>query len=65
MKMIGLAFAFMAIAAIADEVEPIVKLSANGICHTIESPHYNRTKNFVEYATLEECIEAGGREVKK
>lgn len=39
----------------------IVKLSTSGICHTKDSPWYEKTKNFKAYASVENCIEAGGR----
>ena len=31
------------------------------ICHTTESGSYNRTKNFIAYDTLVECLNADGR----
>lgn len=40
---------------------PEVKLSRNGICHTRASRYYQQTRNFTAYATLDECLRAGGR----
>lgn len=40
---------------------PIVKLSSSGICHDSESPYFSRTKQFTAFATLEACLEEGGR----
>ena len=42
----------------------IVKKSNSGICHTTDSPWYERTKNFTPYDTLAECLKAGGRKPK-
>ncbi|HHF3083332.1 HNH endonuclease family protein [Vibrio diabolicus] len=42
----------------------LIKLSNNGVCHTPESPSYNRTKNYVSFTSLEACIEDGGRKPK-
>ncbi len=47
--------------AVGAEDSNLVKLSTSGICHSEQSPHYNRTKNFIAFETIEECIEAGGR----
>jgi hypothetical protein len=38
-----------------------VKLSTSGICHAPNSPWYDKTTRFTSYATLSECISAGGR----
>lgn len=38
-----------------------IKQSSSGICHPQESPHYERTKNFKPFTTLESCLKAGGR----
>ncbi|MDF2180128.1 HNH endonuclease family protein [Aliiglaciecola sp. CAU 1673] len=54
---VGLWF-FLAFAVIAQEP---VKLSRSGICHTPQSHSYERTKHFTPHASLEACIEAGGR----
>ena len=39
----------------------LVKLSKSGLCHTQESPYYERTNNFTAYESLDACIAAGGR----
>lgn len=44
---------------------PPVKLSRSGICHTTSSPYYSRTTNFRAFPTLEACLAAGGRPVKR
>lgn len=38
-----------------------IKLSKSHICHAPDSPSYIQTKNFTPYATLDECLAAGGR----
>jgi hypothetical protein len=38
-----------------------VKMSKSGICHAPDSSHYDRTKNFTAYKTLQDCIASGGR----
>lgn len=38
-----------------------VKMSNSGICHTAQSPYYERTKNFKAYASLQKCLDDGGR----
>ncbi len=38
-----------------------VKLSTAGICHTENSPWYEKTKNFTIFSDLQACIAAGGR----
>jgi len=44
---------------------PIVKKSDSGICHDEKSPHYERTKKFTEFKTLDECVKSGGTLPKK
>jgi len=39
----------------------VVKMSKSKICHTSDSASYKRTKNFTPYASLEACLEAGGK----
>lgn len=58
-KMIAIAL-LIASPALAEEIKP-VKLSVNGICHDQSSAHYNRTRNFTAFETLEQCLAAGGR----
>ena len=38
-----------------------VKLSQNFICHDETSPSYHKTKHFIPYQNVEDCVEAGGR----
>ena len=39
----------------------VVKKSKSGICHAPSSSHYERTKNFTPFKTLDECLKSGGR----
>ncbi|MFV7771612.1 HNH endonuclease family protein [Shewanella marisflavi] len=39
----------------------VVKKSRSGICHDQNSVSYTKTKHFEEFASLEQCIESGGR----
>lgn len=41
--------------------DSIVKLSKSGICHSKESPYYERVKNFTPYSNIEKCLAEGGR----
>ena len=54
---------FSAPASIANDSP--VKKSKSGICHDKRSRSYKRTKNFVSFDTIEECLESGGRLPKK
>ena len=38
-----------------------VKKSESGICHDKSSPHYERTKKFTEFKTVDECVKSGGK----
>ena len=39
----------------------VVKLSSSGICHPAQSSHYTRTQTFMPFASVEDCLIAGGR----
>jgi len=39
----------------------VVKKSSSGICHDQQSPHYDRTKNFKAFDSLDKCLKSGGR----
>ena len=39
----------------------IIKLSSSGICHAPGDSSYARTKKFTSYASLQDCLNAGGR----
>ena len=41
-----------------------VKLSSSGICHSADSPWYERTKKFTAHSTMQSCLDAGGRHPK-
>lgn len=45
----------------AMQTAPPVKQSTSGICHDESSASYTRTKNFEPFASIAECIDAGGR----
>lgn len=38
-----------------------IKMSQSGICHAPDSAHYQRTTRFTAYASLQSCLDAGGR----
>lgn len=39
----------------------VVKKSESDICHSPESPHYSRTKNFQAFDSVQGCLNSGGR----
>jgi micrococcal nuclease len=43
----------------------LVKKSTTGICHAPGTTYYAKTKNFVPYDTVEECLNSGGRLPKR
>jgi len=52
----------------AKEVAPAadpVKKSDSGICHDKSSQHYDKTKNFTPYKSMDECVKSGGKPPKK
>ncbi|WP_434999987.1 HNH endonuclease family protein (plasmid) [Vibrio scophthalmi] len=44
---------------ISPALADVVKLSRSGICHTTESPNYERTKHFQPFDSVEFCLEHG------
>lgn len=38
----------------------VVKKSNSGICHSEDSPYYEKTKKFTPYDTLDACLSSGG-----
>ena len=42
-----------------------VKKSDSGICHDKTSPHYDKTKNFTPFKSMDECVKSGGKPPKK
>jgi hypothetical protein len=59
---LSLLFAFNAQAA---DLKPTatkaaVKKSSTGVCHTAESRHHAKLKNFTPYDTLKACLDSGG-----
>lgn len=45
--------------------QPPVKKSKSMICHEKGSTYYSRTKNFIPYESITECISQGGRPPKR
>ncbi|WP_207798124.1 HNH endonuclease family protein [Bermanella marisrubri] len=47
------------------DASPQIKLSRNGVCHALtgpmQSPYYDRVKRYQAFASLEACLNAGGR----
>ena len=43
----------------------VVKKSDSGICHDKTSPHYEKTKNFTPFKSMDECVKSGGKPPKK
>ena len=39
----------------------VVRMSRNQICHTPDSPWYNRLSFFTEFDSVQACVNAGGR----
>jgi hypothetical protein len=39
----------------------VVKKSRAGICHDHTSPSYGQVKNYTAYATMQDCLDSGGR----
>ena len=56
-----LAFSLTGYAKELSKTDAAVKKSKSGICHASSSPHYERTKNFTPFKTLDECLKSGGR----
>lgn len=46
---------------VTPQSSPEVKLSRTGICHARGSRYYQQTRIFTAYATVDECLRAGGR----
>ena len=43
----------------------VVKKSDSGICHDKTSPHYEKTKNFTPFKSMDDCVKSGGKPPKK
>ena len=39
----------------------VIKKSSTGICHAPGDAYYDRTTNYTPYATMQDCIDSGGR----
>jgi hypothetical protein len=57
--------AFATLATGADQRVPAVKKSKYGICYDVQSPEYRRTKNFIAFVSMAECLESGGQYPKR
>jgi len=44
--------------------EPDVKMSSSKICHAKGDRDYGKTKEFSQFSSIDECIDAGGRHPK-
>ena len=55
----------MLVCALALAAEPPVKKSRNGICHPQGGTYYSRTKHYVPYDTMQDCLDSGGRAPKR
>lgn len=62
---VGVALASMPLASWAQDDAATVKMSPSKICHDSSSPHYARLKNFKGYASIQACLDDGGRLPKK
>ena len=40
---------------------PTIKQSSSGLCHSVESRWYERTKNYIPFKSIGDCLAAGGR----
>ncbi len=70
MKKISIIFGLLFIAnnlfaADPPKSEQPVKMSKSKICHAPNSSYYDKTKNFMPYKTLKDCLDAGGRLPKR
>jgi len=54
-------FTFLSLLLSVTVFAETVKRSKSGICHDIHSSHYERTKNFQAYDTIDDCLNSGGR----
>lgn len=43
----------------------VIKRSSSGICHCPGGQHYERTRNFTPYRSIDECLASGGQHPKK
>ena len=48
-----------------DRENPPVKKSSTGICHPEGGTYYYKTKNFRPFASIEDCLNSGGRLPKR
>lgn len=53
------------VAYLRQSTSPAVKKSDTGICHEKGTYYYGKTKNFVAYLSVADCLASGGRAPKK
>jgi hypothetical protein len=58
---VGLALASMPLMSWSQDDAVAVKMSTSKICHDSSSPNYARLKNFKAYASIQACLDDGGR----
>ena len=62
---VGLALTASPLTSWSQDEAATVKMSNSGICHDASSRHYARLKNFKPYASIQACLDDGGRAPKK
>lgn len=63
-SIVGLIFGGQVKASFAAEPPPIKK-SRSGICHCPGGTYYGRTRNFMPFRSIEDCLASGGRHPKR
>lgn len=57
----AIAFIFASTLPTSALAQDVVKKSGSGICHTPDSPWYEKTKNYEAFDDAEGCLNSGGR----
>ena len=57
-------FAVLALFSTIVQATGVIKKSNSGICHDITSSYYERTKKFIPYDSMDDCLASGGRLIK-
>lgn len=52
---------FLLCTSLIAHAQTTVKKSKSNICHDVSSQYYQRTKNFIPYNSLDDCLKSGGR----
>lgn len=50
--------------AILAGTQNLIKKTNSGLCHDVNSGHYQRTKNYIPFDSMESCINSGGKAYK-